>query len=74
MPGQHDLHRHQIAVKFTHANWRRIEKAAEEQHVTPTKYIRDVVDESVGNIELTAEDAQIIADRIREAEKQGRMV
>lgn len=74
MPGQHDLTRHQIAVKFPHQVWRQIEKAAEASNSkTPGSYIRDVVTLAVGNIELTAEDAELIARRIREAEETGRM-
>ena len=45
MAGQHNLHNHQIAIKFPHPVWRQIEI-----------------------------DAQIIADRIREAEEKGKMV
>ena len=74
MPGQHSLKNHQIAVKFSHQVWRQIEKAAAADHgKEPGVYIRDVVTVAVGNIELTAEDAEIIASRLRAAEKEGRM-
>lgn len=74
MSGQHDRHMHQIAVKFHHKTWRQIEKEAEEHKMTPGQYIRFVVSEEVANTPLTAEDAQLIADRIKEAEMKGKMV
>lgn len=74
MAGQHDTHKHQIAVKFPHRIWRQIEKAAEPKDMTPGEYIRFVVGNEVDSIPLTAEDAQIIADRIASAEQKGRMV
>lgn len=74
MPGQHDLKNHQIAVKFPHQVWRQIEKAAEADHgKTPGKYIRDVVTLAVGDVELNAEDAMVIAQRIATAEREGKM-
>lgn len=74
MAGQHDTHKHQIAVKFHHRVWRQIEKAAESKGMSPGEYIRFVVGREVDAIPLTAEDAQIIADRIADAEKKGKMV
>jgi len=74
MSGQHDLHKHQIAVKFPHRIWRQIEIAAQARQMKPGEFIRFVVSEKVDSIELSAEDAQLIADRIREAEIGGRMV
>jgi len=74
MAGQHDLEKHQIAVKFHHKLWRQIEKAAEKKEMTPGEYIRWVTTESVGKIPLSAQDAQIVADRIRLAEERGKMV
>lgn len=74
MSSQHDRKKHQIAVKFSHRVWRQIEIAAELREMTPGQYIRWVVTESVDNIELTSEDAELIAERIRKAEIEGRMV
>ncbi len=74
MPGQHDTQMHQIAVKFHHKTWRQIEKEAEEHKMTPGQYIRFVVSEEVATVPLSAEDAQLIADRIKEAEEKGKMV
>lgn len=74
MSGQHDLHKHQIAVKFPHRIWRQIEIAAQARQMKPGEFIRFVVSEKVDSIKLSAEDAQLIADRIREAEIGGRMV
>ncbi len=74
MSGQHDKHMHQIAVKFHHKTWRQIEKEAEGHRMTPGQYIRFIVSEEVAATPLTAEDAQIIADRIKEAEQKGKMV
>ena len=74
MPSKHDIHMHQIAVKFHHKTWRQIEKEAEERKMTPGQYIRFVVSEEVAAVDLTAEDAQLIADRIKDAEQKGRMV
>ena len=74
MAGKHDIHKHQIAVKFPHRVWRQIEKAAEPKAMTPGEYIRFVVGNEVDSIPLTSEDARIIADRIAEAEQKGKMV
>lgn len=74
MSNQHDLHKHQIAVKFPHRIWRQIELAARARQMKPGEYIRFVVSEAVDSIELTAEDAQIIANRIRDAQAKGHMV
>ena len=74
MAGQHDTDKHQISVKFHHRVWRQIEKAAALKGMTPGEYIRFVVGREVDAIPLTAEDAQIIADRIAAAEKKGQMV
>ena len=74
MASQHDLHKHQIAVKFPHRVWRQIEIAAEARQMKPGQFIRFVVSEEVDSVELTAEDAQLIADRIRDAQQKGRMV
>jgi len=74
MSSQHDLHKHQIAVKFPHRIWRQIEIAAAARKMKPGEYIRFVVSEAVDSIELTADDAQIIADRIRDAQAKGHMV
>lgn len=74
MASQHDKKKHQIAVKFSHRVWRQIEIAAERRKMTPGQYIRWVVTEDVDAIELTSEDAEIIAERIRTAEIEGRMV
>ncbi len=74
MPGQHDTQMHQIAVKFHHKTWRQIEKEAEEHKMAPGQYIRFVVSEEVATVPLSAEDAQLIADRIKEAEEKGKMV
>ena len=74
MPGQHDKKKHQIAVKFPHPVWRQVEKAAAaENGKDPSQFIRDVVTLRVANVELDANDAQIIADRIAAAEREGRM-
>lgn len=40
----------------------------------PSEYIRFVVGNEVDSIPLTSEDAQIIANRIADAERKGRMV
>lgn len=74
MASQHDRKKHQIAVKFSHPVWRRIEIAAERHKMTPGQFIRWNMTEIVDSIELTAKDALIIAQRIRKAEKEGRMV
>ena len=74
MANQHKLSNHQIAVKFPHQVWRRIEKAARANGMTPGQYIRLVVGREVELIDLTPEDAQLIADRIKEAHKRGKMV
>lgn len=73
MSGQHNLHNHQISVKFPHPVWRQIEKCAEEQHKSPGVFIRDELTLKVANTPLSAEDAQLIADRIKMAQKAGRM-
>lgn len=73
MPSQHDPHNHQIAVKFPHPVWRQIEKCAEAQHKSPGVFIRDELTLKVANTPLTAEDAQLIADRIKKAQETGRM-
>lgn len=74
MAGQHNLQNHQIAVKFHHSVFRQIEKAAEEKKMTPGEYIRWVTTEKVQSMELTAEDAALIAERIKEATQKGKMV
>ena len=74
MAGQHDKRKHQITVKFPHQTWRQIEKRAEESNETPGQYIRDVVTLEVADVELTAEDARIIQERLAAAEKRGGMV
>lgn len=74
MSGQHDLHKHQIAVKFHHRVWRQIEKSARLHRMKPGEYIRWVVADRVDAVRLTARDAQIIADRIATAEGRGKMV
>lgn len=74
MPSQHDPSKHQIAVKFPHQVWRQIEIAAEQHNMTPGEYIRWVVGREVEAVELTPEDAQLIADRIRTAKEKGSMV
>lgn len=74
MASQHDKKKHQIAVKLPHRIWRQVEIAAEQRKMTPGQFIRWVVSESVDKIELTSEDAEIIAERIRKAEIEGRMV
>lgn len=74
MPSMHDPSKHQIAVKFPHRVWRQIEIAAKTHSMTPGEYIRWVVGREVDAIELTAEDAQLIADRIRAAKAKGGMV
>ena len=74
MAGQHDTEKHQIAVKFHHRIWRKIEKDAEVHQMTPGEYIRWVVTERADGIKLTAADAKIIAERIAEAEQKGKMV
>lgn len=73
MPNQHNLHNHQIAVKFPHPVWRQIEKRADESRLTPGQYIRDVVTLQVADVPLTAADAKIIAERLAAAEHAGRM-
>lgn len=74
MPSQHDLHKHQIAVKFSHRVWRQIELASLAKGETPTEYIRSTVTDKVDSVPLTAEDAFLIAKRIKEAEEKGKMV
>lgn len=74
MPSQHDPSKHQIAVKFPHRVWRQIEKSADVHAMTPSQYIRWVVTSDVESIELTPEDAQLIADRIKAAKAKGGMV
>ena len=74
MSNQHDLHKHQIAVKIPHRIWRQIEVAATARQMTPSEYIRFIVSEAVDSVELTPEDAQLIANRIKEAKQKGRMV
>lgn len=74
MSNQHDLGKHQIAIKFPHRVWRQIEIAANDHKMKPGEYIRWVVGREVDAIDLTAEDAQIIADRIKTAKERGRMV
>ena len=74
MSNQHDPKKHQIAVKLHHRVWRQIELAASEHKMTPGEYIRWVVGREVDDVNLTPEDAQIIADRIAKAQKLRRMV
>ena len=74
MSNQHDLSKHQIAVKFPHPVWRQIEIAASERKMKPGEYIRWVVGRNVEAVELTPQDAQLIADRIAQAKKLGRMI
>ena len=74
MANHHDRKKHQIAIKFSHRVWRQIEIAAEQRKMTPGQFIRWLVTEGVDSIELNSEDAEIIAERIRRAELQGRMV
>lgn len=74
MAGQHDPSKHQIAVKFPHQVWRQIELAANERKMTPGEYIRWVVGREVEAIELSPEDAQLIANRIKAAKEAGRMM
>lgn len=74
MPSQHDPSKHQIAVKFPHRVWRQIEKSADVHAMTPSQYIRWVVTSDVEAVELTPEDAQLIADRIKAAKAKGGMV
>lgn len=74
MAGVHDTDKHQISVKFHHRIWRQIEKGAEDRHMTPGEYIRWVVSQNVESVTLSAADAQIIANRIAEAEAKGKMV
>ena len=74
MSNQHDPKKHQIAVKFPHRVWRQIEIAANERKMTPGEYIRWVVTSAVDAVELTPEDAQMIADRIAKAHALRRMV
>ena len=74
MAGQHNLHNHQIAVKFPHQIWRQIEIDSAKREMTPGEYIRWVTSRAVESIPLSADDAQIIADRIKEAEQKGKMV
>lgn len=74
MAGVHDTEKHQIAVKFHHRVWRKIEKSAEEKGMSEGQFIRWVVTERVDSVPLSADDAKIIADRIAEAEAKGKMV
>lgn len=74
MPNQHDLHNHQISVKFPHPVWRQIEKRADESAMTPGQYIRDVVTLKVADVPLTAADAKIIQERLDAAEHKGGLV
>lgn len=74
MPSQHDLHKHQIAIKFPHRVWRQVEIAAEGWQMSPSEYIRYNVTRDVDSIPLTAKDARIIAERIAKAEEKGKMV
>ena len=74
MAGQHNLHNHQIAVKFPHQVWRQIEIDAEKKDMTPGEYIRWVTSKEVESIPLSSDDALIIASRIKEAEQKGKMV
>ena len=74
MAGQHDKKKHQIAVKFPHRVWRQIEIASGYHKMKPSQFIRWNVTEAVDSIELTSKDAEIIASRIRKAEKEGRMI
>ena len=74
MSNQHDLSKHQIAVKFPHHVWRQIEIAASERRMKPGEYIRWVVGRNVEAVELTPQDAQLIADRIAQAKKLRRMI
>ena len=74
MPSKHDPNKHQIAVKFPHRVWRQIEIAAKNHSMKPGEYIRWVVGREVDAVELTAEDAQLIADRIKAAKAKGGMV
>lgn len=72
--GRHDIHKHQIAVKFPHSVWRQIEKAAGPREMTPGEFIRFVVGREVGSVPITPEDSRIIAGRIADAGRRGRMV
>lgn len=74
MPSQHDLHKHQIAVKFPHRVWRQIEIAAKGKSETASEFIRDVVTSAVDSVPLSSKDAFVIAKRIKDAEEKGRMV
>lgn len=74
MSGQHDLQNHQISVKFHHKLWLQIENEAARRCMKPGEYIRWVINEEIGGIPLSANDAQIVAVRIRLAEEIGKMV
>lgn len=73
MSGHHDLKKHQISIKFPHQVWRQVEKAASQENKAPGVYIRDIITLRVAEIPLTSQDARMIADRIEEAEKKGKM-
>lgn len=74
MSGQHDLHNHQIAIKWSHYSWRKIEKKSAEHKMKVSEFIRWCVEEKISSVQLTAEDAQLIADRIKNAQQKGKMV
>lgn len=70
----HDRNKHQITVKIHHCLWRKLEKEAARLGMNPTQFIRMVLFGRVMNVELDAEDAQIVADRIKMAYDKGKMV
>lgn len=70
----HDRNKHQITVKIHHCLWRKIEKESERLGFNPSQFIRMLIFERVSNVELSPEDAQIVADRIKKAYEKGKMV
>lgn len=74
MANQHKLSNHQIAVKFPHQVWRQIELSAHDHKMSPGEYIRWVVGREVEAVELSPEDALLIATRIKTAKEKGKMV
>ena len=74
MPGKHDLRNHQIALKLPHETWRRVEKDAATHRMIPSAYLRWVITEAVRHVELTPEDIDLIAARIKEAMNGGKFV
>jgi len=64
MAGIHSKENHQIAIKFPHELFRKIELKAAEMHMSPGQYIRFELNEKLLNMKLSARDLELVAKRI----------